>query len=69
MIVEQGFSEKAIVVGEPYEGTDSRESREFPTPFPFVVRSFRSETISKVLCRFSAKLTIWCRKPVGGVIM
>ena len=67
--MEQGFSGKVTVVGEPYKGTDSWESREFPTPFPFVVRSFRSETTSKVLCRFSAKLTIRCRKPVGGVIV
>lgn len=30
----------------------------FQIPFPFVVRSFGSETTSKVVRRFSAKLTI-----------
>ena len=47
------------MVGEPYEGTNSWESREFPNPFPFAVRSFGSETTSKVVRRLSAKFTIW----------
>ena len=46
--MEQGFSGKAIVAGEPYEGADSWESREFPNPIPFVVSSFGSE--KKYLC-------------------